>query len=94
MSLNSRLLDILAFLLTALFAFKFNWKANELCWGLWISSLLTGWVVIISSVLRALLHLAGIPLLREEDLDEKGDPIRIFRRQRASSSFVSKQDGA
>ena len=93
MNLNSRLLDLLAFLLTALFAFKFEWQSNELCWGLWISSLLTGWVVIISSVLRTLLHLAGISLLREEDLNEKGDPIRIFRRQ-PSSSVASKQDEA
>ena len=86
MSLNSRLLDLLAFLLTALFAFKFEWQSNELCWGLWISSLLTGWGVIISSVLRTLLHLAGIPLLREEDLNEKGDPFSAFFRSKTFSS--------
>lgn len=86
MNLNSRLLDLFAFLLTALFAFKFEWQPNELCWGLWISSLLTGWVVIISSVLRTLLHLTGIPLLQEEDLNEKGDPFSAFFRSKTFSS--------
>jgi hypothetical protein len=66
-------------------AFLFEWQANEMCWGLWISSLLTGWVVIVSSVLRTLLHLAGIPLLREEDLDEKGDPLSAYFRSKTFS---------
>ena len=77
---QSVLLDLLAFLLTAIMAFTFEWQANELCWGLWISSLLTGWAVIISAVLRTILHLAGIPLLREEDLTEKGDPLSAYFR--------------
>jgi len=85
-SLQSYLFDILAFLLTAAMAFTFEWQANELCWGLWISSLLTGWAVIISSVFRTLLHLAGIPLLRREDLDEKGDPLSSFFRAKAFGS--------
>jgi hypothetical protein len=85
MNFNSRLFDILAFCLTACFAFLFEWQANELCWGLWISSLLTGWVVILSSVLRTLLYLIGVPLLREEDLSEKGDPLSDFFRARAFS---------
>ena len=85
MNLHSPLLDILAFCLTASMAFLFEWQANEMCWGLWISSLLTGWVVIISSVLRTLLHLAGIPLLREEDLDEKGDPLSAYFRSKTFS---------
>ena len=83
---NSLIFDILAFILTAFFAFKFEWQANELCWGLWVSSLLTGWVVIVSSVLRTLLHLAGIPLLREEDLNGKEDPLSAYFRARAFSS--------
>ena len=91
MNLHSPLLDILAFCLTASMAFLFEWQANEMCWGLWISSLLTGWVVIVSSVLRTLLHLAGIPLLREEDLDEKGDPLSAFFR---SKTFGSKTNDA
>jgi hypothetical protein len=91
MGLQSYLFDILAFLLTAIMAFAFEWQANELCWGLWISSLLTGWAVIISSVLRTLLHLAGVPLLREDDLDEKGDPLSAFFR---SKTFGSKTKDA
>jgi len=83
MIFNSRLFDALAFLLTAFFAFKFDWQANELCWGLWISSLLTGWLVIASSVFRTLLHLFGVPLLRKEDLDEKGDPLSAYFRAKA-----------
>ena len=83
MIFNSRLFDVLAFLLTAFFAFKFDWKANELCWGLWISSLLTGWLVIVSSVFRTLLHLFGVPVLRKEDLDEKGDPLSAYFRAKA-----------
>lgn len=85
MGWNNRLFDILAFFLTAFFAFHFEWQANELCWGLWVSSLLTGWVVILSSVLRTLLHLAGIPLLREEDLNEKGDPLSAYFRKKSFS---------
>ena len=86
-NLQSVLFDLLAFLLTAIMAFTFEWQANQLCWGLWMSSLLTGWAVIISSVLRTTLHLAGIPLLREEDLNEKGDPLSAYFR---SKSFGSK----
>jgi hypothetical protein len=85
MIFNSRLFDALAFLLTAFFAFKFDWQANELCWGLWISSLLTGWAVITSSVCRTMLHLVGIPLLREADLEEKGDPLSAYFRAKAFS---------
>jgi hypothetical protein len=77
-NLQSGLFDLLAFLLTAIMAFTFEWQANQLCWGLWMSSLLTGWAVIISSVLRTTLPLAGIPLLREEDLNEKGDPLSAY----------------
>ena len=86
-NLQSYLFDILAFLLTATMALTFEWQANELCWGLWVSSLLTGWAVIVSSVLRTLLHLAGIPLLREEDLNEKEDPLSAYFR---SKTFGSK----
>jgi len=86
MNLRNYLFDILGFLLAAFFAFNFDWRANELCWGLWISSLLTGWVVILSSITRTLLHLAGIPLLREEDLSEKGDPLSAFFRSRTFGS--------
>ncbi len=86
MNFNGIIFDILAFLLTAVFAFHFEWQANQLCWGLWVSSLLTGWVVILSSVLRILLHLAGIPALREEDLDEKGDPLSAFFRAKTFSN--------
>ncbi len=87
MSLKFHLIEILAFLLTAISAFHFDWKANELCWGLWASSLLTGWVVILSSVLRIILYLTGIPSLREEDLDEKGDPLSAFFR---AKTFTNK----
>ncbi len=83
MSLTSHLFEIFAFFFTALFAFHFDWKPNQLCWGLWVSSLLTGWTVILSSVLRILLHLIGIPVLREEDLGEKGDPLSAFFRSKA-----------
>jgi len=86
MNWNSLIFDIFAFLLTAIFAFHFEWQANQLCWGLWASSLLTGWVVILSSVLRILLHLTGIPALREEDLDEKGDPLSAFFRAKTFSN--------
>jgi len=86
MNLHSPILDILAFCLTASMAFLFEWQANELCWGLWISSLLTGWVVIVSSVLRTLLRLAGVPLLREEDMNEKGDPLSAYFRSKTFSA--------
>ena len=74
-NLQSVLFDLLAFLLTAIMAFTFEWQANQLCWGLWVSSLLTGLVVIALSVLLTLLHLTGVPILRQEDLNEKGDPF-------------------
>src|SRR4030043_557309 len=85
MSSRNRVINALIFIFTAYMAITYEWKANELCWGLWISSLLTGWVVILSSVLRTLLHLAGVPLLGEEDLNEKGDPLSAFFRARAFS---------
>lgn len=80
MNLKRHLIEILAFLLTGFSAFYFDWKANELCWGLWVSSLLTGWMVILSSVLRTLLQLAGLPVLHDEDLTEKGDPLSAYFR--------------
>ncbi|MCX8118938.1 MAG: hypothetical protein N3G78_13545 [Desulfobacterota bacterium] len=80
MSPRTPLYEIFAFLLTAISTFYFDWKANELCWGLWVSSLLTGWAVILSSVLRILLHLAGLPVLRDEDLNIKGDPLSAYFR--------------
>jgi hypothetical protein len=76
MSLQSRWLDILAFGLTAFAALWFDWQANELCWGLWISSLLTGWAVIVSSVLRVLLHMGGLVRLRAEDSGDGKGPLR------------------
>ena len=90
-NLQSIFFDLLAFLLTATMAFTFEWQANELCWGLWVSSLLTGWAVILSAILRTILHLAGIPLLREEDLEERGDPLSAYFRSR---SFRSKTKDA
>jgi hypothetical protein len=86
LNLTGTLLDLLAFALTAFMAFKFEWRANELCWGLWISSLLTGWLIILSSVLRSLLHLAGIVHLREEDLAETDDPLSGYFRSKAFST--------
>ncbi|MGB9629654.1 MAG: hypothetical protein ACPL6D_13425, partial [Thermodesulfobacteriota bacterium] len=52
--LKNHYFEIIACLLTALSVFYFDGQSNELCWGLWISSLLTGWVVILPSVLRIL----------------------------------------
>ena len=86
LNLTGTLLDLLAFGLTAFMAFKFEWKANELCWGLWISSLLTGWLIILSSVIRSLLHLAGFVRLPEEDLPETEDPLSAYFRSRAFGS--------
>ena len=86
MNLTGTLLDLLAFGFTAFMALKFEWRANELCWGLWISSLLTGWLIILSSVLRSLLHLAGIVHLREEDLPETVDPLTAYFRSKAFST--------
>jgi len=86
LNLTGTLLDLLAFGLTAFMAFKFEWRANELCWGLWISSLLTGWLIILSSVLRSLLHLAGIVRLREEDLAGADDPLSAYFRKKAFST--------
>jgi len=82
MNFNSLIFDILAFLLTAFSAFYFEWQANELCWGLWVSSLLTGWIVILSSVLRTLLHSAGIAMIREVDLGEQGGSLSAFFRSK------------
>ena len=52
---HTRIFDYLALAVTAYIALAYNWNANELCWGFWISSLLTGWIVIVSSGLRMLL---------------------------------------
>ena len=92
MSSHNRVINALIFIFTAYMAITYEWKANELCWGLWISSLLTGWVIILSSVLRTLLHLAGILLLREEDLNVQGDPLSAYFRAKALGEV--KQPGA
>jgi len=47
MAIDNRLFDLFAFAVTAYIAFALEWKPNELCWGLWISSLTVGWVVIV-----------------------------------------------
>jgi hypothetical protein len=91
MNFNALIFDVLAFLLTGFSAFYFEWQANELCWGLWVSSLLTGWTVILSSVLRILLHLAGVPLLRDEDLGEAGDPLSAFFRSKTFSKNLKEK---
>jgi hypothetical protein len=83
MSSRNKVINGLIFIFTGYMALTYEWKANQLCWGFWISSVLTGWAVIIASVLRTLLHLAGVPVLREEDLNVQGDPLSAYFRTKA-----------
>jgi len=73
-------LDLLVFLGTAFVAFTANWQTRELCWGFWIASLLSGWVVITSAIVRTILHVTGFLPLPPQDLVD-GSPLGGFRRQ-------------
>lgn len=59
------------FIGTGIAAIHFNWRPNELCWGLWISSLSTGWAVIVFSVLRLIAHYTGTYRLPDDLLIDK-----------------------
>jgi hypothetical protein len=60
---------------------------------LWISSLTVGWVVIVVSILRTLLHVAGIAPLSSEDLG--GGPLTgYFRRSATGKRKASAPDRA
>lgn len=91
MTMDNRLFDLFAFAVTACIAFTLEWKPNELCWGLWISSLTVGWVVIVFSILRTLLHVAGIVPLSAEDLGS-GSLAGYFRRSAAGQPKDSAPD--
>ena len=59
--------QVIGFGLSAVAALAWNWEASDVAWGLWISSLITGWVILASAVLRLGLNAAGIVRLRPED---------------------------
>ncbi|MCJ7513621.1 MAG: DUF6498-containing protein [Anaerolineales bacterium] len=57
--------EALAFGISAVAALVLNWQAPDLAWGLWISSLLTGWMVVAAAALRMVLHASGAVALPE-----------------------------
>jgi len=68
--------EAVAFALSAAAALLWDWQASDVAWGLWISSLVTGWVILGSAVLRVWLNSAGILRLSCED-----DPAANARLQ-------------
>jgi hypothetical protein len=62
-----------AFAVSAAAALLWDWQASDIAWGLWISSLVTGWVILGASILRAWLNAAGIYRLHADD-DPAGSP--------------------
>lgn len=80
----SDLLDITLFALIAWVAYATGWQTNELCWGLWITSLLCGWLTILVSVARTLLHVTAVVPLAPADLI--GDsPLGGFHRRKLAA---------
>jgi hypothetical protein len=66
-SLNEHWGEAVAFAVSAAAALIWDWQASDVAWGLWISSLVTGWVILAAAVLRVWLNSAGIIHLRAED---------------------------
>lgn len=65
--LNEHWGEAVGFAVSATAALIWDWQAADVAWGLWISSLVTGWVILASAVLRLGLNTAGIVRLRPED---------------------------
>lgn len=80
-SLHQHWGEAVAFALSAAAALIWGWQASDLAWGLWISSLVTGWVILASAVLRLWLNSAGILRLRPQE-----DPAANARVQRLLQS--------
>ena len=78
------LLDLLFFSLTTYVAYSCGWQVNELCWQFWLASLLCGWLVIVISIIRTLLHVSFILPLPSANL-VNGSPLGGMRKQPASS---------
>ena len=65
--LNEHWGEAVAFAVSATAALIWDWQASDVAWGLWISSLVTGWVILASAALRLGLNAAGIVRLRPEN---------------------------
>jgi hypothetical protein len=65
--LNEHWGEAVAFAVSATAALIWDWQASDVAWGLWISSLVTGWVILAAAVVRVWLNSAGIIRLRAED---------------------------
>lgn len=83
-------MNYLLFLLTSAVAYYGGWQTNQLCWGLWVTSLTLGWLTIIVSILRVVLHGFNLVPLSPEDLTY-GSPLGGFRRK-APSEKEAAQD--
>ncbi len=68
--------EAVAFAVSAAAALIWDWQASDIAWGLWISSLVTGWVILGSAVVRVWLNSAGILRLPPEE-----DPTASLRLQ-------------
>lgn len=78
------LIDLGLFAVTAWVAYAAQWQTNELCWGLWLTSLLCGWLTIVVAVARTILHVTGWwPLAAEALVD--GTPLGGLNRRRVTS---------
>lgn len=49
--------DLTAFAFTLALAWYLDWQATDLVWGLWLSSLMVGYLVMLSQILRVPLGL-------------------------------------
>lgn len=78
------LIDIGLFALTAWVAYAADWQTNELCWGLWMTSLLCGWLTIVVAVARTILHHCGMLSLPDADLVD-GSPLGGLAKRKIST---------
>ncbi len=93
MSRREYIWELVAFAITAAAALVSGWKANELCWGWWISSLLTGWVVLLASVVRALVYVMRGPVPDASNGSSGDDPLSGFFTERLFAGPVRDRGG-
>jgi hypothetical protein len=73
------LINLALFALTVYAAYSYNWQTNDLCWQLWLTSLLSGWLIIVVAVVRTILHDTGLISLPESDMIN-GSPLGGIRK--------------
>lgn len=83
-------LDLVAFLATAVASFALRWDLAELVWGLWLSSLLVGYALIVYGILSVAFR--GVP--REPKPGAKPDLAQVLALLPRGAGFALRFAGA